>query len=161
TKQEGLNGFTPSNTQGSYHPNDLGQQLLGSVLQPYVEQAVNNQLSKQGMQGAENVAPITPTFSYLWNLRVDVPLQSQGQPPAGKPHPPAQDTPPQPAPSDQPAEKDKNQPDGAGQAKPDTPKPEAAQPKPDQPGTPQPEAAQPKADQPDAPQPEAPQPNTS
>lgn len=157
TNQEGLNGLTPSNTAGSYHPNDLGQQLLGSVLQPYVEQAVNNQLAKQGVTGAENVAPITPTFSYEWNLRVDVPLQAANQPPWNTPQPPAQAPAPTQAPSDQPAEQDKTQPDATGQTeptRPDTAQPEGVQPEAPQPDGSQPDAVQPGGSQPDAMQPD-------
>ncbi|MGH3876695.1 MAG: SGNH/GDSL hydrolase family protein [Actinophytocola sp.] len=108
TQQEALNGLTPSNVQGSYHPNDLGQQLLGSVLQPYVEQAVNSQLAQRGFQGAENVPPVNPTFAYQWNLRVDVPLQMQNQPTPQQPpteQPPANQTPAEQAPvNETPAE---------------------------------------------------------
>ena len=164
TNQEGLNGLTPSNTAGSYHPNDLGQQLLGSVLQPYVEQAVNNQLAKQGVTGAENVAPITPTFSYEWNLRVDVPLQSANQPPWNTSPPPTQDPAPTQAPSDKPAEQDKSQPDGADQAepaKPDMTQPDGAQPDAVQPDAAQSDGAQPDVVQPDGAQPEAVQPDAA
>ncbi|HEV7652708.1 MAG TPA: hypothetical protein VGP26_31520 [Actinophytocola sp.] len=77
--QEGLNGLDLTNVQGSYHPNDLGKRLLGSVLQPYVEQAVNNQLTRFGVQGAQNVPVSDQTFANQWNLRVDVPLQMQNQ----------------------------------------------------------------------------------
>jgi hypothetical protein len=180
TNQEGLNGLTPSNQQGSYHPNDLGQQLLSSVLQPYVEQAVNSQLSKWGVQGAENVPPVTPTFSNQWNLRVDVPLQTQGQqanqPPANQ-TPPAQDKPPAPdnppaqAPSDQPAtqgnDQPKDQPKGNDQPArsdqaPATPaQPDAAQPEAPQPNAPQPNTGQPDASAPNTAQPNTAQPNAS
>ena len=104
SKQEGLNGLDLSNVQGSYHPNDLGQRLLGSVLQPYVEQAVNNQLARYGVQGAENVPPADSSFANQWNLRVDVPLQMQNQQ-----QQPAQPAPAEPAPA---------QPNGAAPADP-------------------------------------------
>ncbi len=112
TNQEGLNGLTPTNLQGSYHPNDLGQQLLGSVLQPYVEQAVNNQLARLGVQGAENVPPATPTFANEWNMRVDIPLQMQSQQqnqiPGTDQVAPTQQDPPQ----QDPAQQNGTQPDG-------------------------------------------------
>ncbi|HKN98499.1 MAG TPA: SGNH/GDSL hydrolase family protein, partial [Pseudonocardiaceae bacterium] len=171
TSQEGLNGLTPGNVQGSYHPNDLGQQLLGATMQPYIQQAVNGQLQRLGVQGAEDVPTVTPTFSSMWNLRVDLPLQmqklqqlqqSQQAPPTDDKSqaPPAQDT--QQQPSDQPSDQaTPAQPEGA------QPKPDAAPegPKPDvapQDG-PQPEGTQPKPDaaQPDAAQPDTAQPDTA
>jgi len=171
TGQEALNGLTPSNPNGSYHPNPLGYQFLASALQPYVEHAVNSQLSKWGVQGAENVPPVTPTFSNQWNLRVDVPLQTQGQPanqppanqaPPAQDNPPAPDNPPAQAPSDQPAAKD--QPKGNDQAtppQPDAPQPNAPQPNASQPDAAQPNTAQPNTGQPDAAQPSAGQPDAS
>jgi hypothetical protein len=190
TSQEGLNGLTLSNPNGSYHPNPLGQQFLASVLQPYVEQAVNSQLSRWGVQGAENVPPVTPTFSNQWNLRVDIPLQTQGQPanqppanqaPPAQDNPPAPDNPPAQAPSDQPAGNDqpKDQPKGNDQAtpaqsgsapatpaqpdaaQPNVPQPNASQPDAAQPNTAQPNTGQPDAAQPSAGQPDAAQPNTA
>jgi len=143
TNREGLNGLTPSNIPGSYHPNDLGQQLLGSVMQPYVEQAVNNQLSRLGIQGAENVPPINPTFSYQWNLRVDVPMQEQARQQALQPP----TDPAQQPPSEQPA------------TQPPAEQPPAEQPPAEQPPAEQPPAEQPPA-QPDTPQQETPQQET-
>lgn len=55
-------------------PNDLGQMYYSSALQPYVEEGINNQLAKQGVQGATDVPPVTPSFANAWNQRVDIPL---------------------------------------------------------------------------------------
>lgn len=158
TNQEGLNGLTPGNLQGSYHPNDLGQRLLSSVLQPYVEQAVNGQLAMRGVQGAENVPPVTPTFSNQWNLRVDIPLQLQGQqqpnqPPADTPQTPADNNPQAPADNNPSAPADKPQTPAA-----DKPQAPAAD-KPQQPAEDKPAPAdQPAKDQPADPGASAPAP---
>jgi hypothetical protein len=104
TNQEGLHGVDASNVNGSYHPNDLGQRLLATVLLPYVVHAVNDQLAKRGVQGVEDVEPMTPTFAYRWNLRVQLPFQL-ATPKAPTPDQPAPD---QPAP-DQPGS-DQSQP---------------------------------------------------
>lgn len=184
TSQEGLNGLTPGNLQGSYHPNDLGQRLLASVLQPYVEQAVNDQLNSQGVQGAQNVPPVTPTFSNQWNLRVDIPLQQQqqgqqaNQPPADTPQKPAdtpqapadtkpqapadnkapaEDKPQQPA-QDAPAPAPSDQPakdQSSGPAQPDTTKQDTTQQDTNQP------ASQPGTPQPSTTQSSTAQPNTA
>jgi hypothetical protein len=146
TSQEGLNGLDPGNTQGSYHPNDLGQRLLGTVLLPYVQQAINDQLAKQGVQGAPDVAPLDPNFPYMWNLRVQLPMQTQPKPPdttAPKPDQPSQDQPAQDQPAqDQPAE------DQPAQDQPAPDQPAQDQPAQDQPGQDQPAQDQPAQDQP-------------
>ncbi len=127
TSQEGLHGLDLTNTQGSYHPNDVGQQLLGTVLLPYVQQAVNDQLAKQGVQGADDIAPINPGFAYQWNLRVQLPLQLQSQPKtpdqtAPKQAGPAQDKPAQDQPAqDKPAQDQPAQDQPAQPADPNTP----------------------------------------
>lgn len=153
TDQEGLNGLTPSNLQGSYHPNDLGQQLLGSVLMPYVEQAVNSQLAQQGVKGAEDVAPITPGFNYQWNLRVQLPLQLQSQPKAPDQTP---STGQQPAQDQQPA-KDQPAQDQPAQDQPSQDQPSQDQPAKDQPAQDQPaDKSTPDGTAPDATQPDGP-----
>ena len=73
TKEEGLNGLTPTNVQGSYHPNDLGQRLLGNALQPQIEKAINNQLERLGVKAPENVPLVTQDSSSPWDLKITMP----------------------------------------------------------------------------------------
>jgi hypothetical protein len=189
TSQEGLHGVDPSNINGSFHPNDLGQRLLGSVLLPYVDKAVNEQLSRQGAQGVDQVTPITPTFDQLWDLRVTEPLadgqkKDQQAPPADGNKPatdqpagdqPAADQPAVDKPGDQPDgnHTDGNQPDGnhtdgsqPDANQPDGNHPDAGTPA-DQPAAPDavtPDAAQgpaPDATAPDAVTPDAPAPDAT
>jgi hypothetical protein len=180
TSQEGLHGVDPSNINGSFHPNDLGQRLLGSVLLPYVDKAVNEQLSRQGAQGVDQVAPITPTFDQLWDLRVQLPLGLAPKAPdqqktdqqntdQSKPDQSKQDQQTdQPAidkPGDQPADKPAADQPSADQPSGDQPSgdqpsgdhPAADQPAADRPAdtSPQGDGSQPDATAPDAPAPDA------
>ncbi|MGH3377522.1 MAG: SGNH/GDSL hydrolase family protein, partial [Actinoallomurus sp.] len=102
SKEEGLNGLTPSNVAGSYHPNDLGQRLLGNALQPQVEKAINDQLEKLGVKGPENVPLITQDARSPWSLKITIPLgmvDKHGKDlssPEDKPTPPGQQDPAKP-----------------------------------------------------------------
>jgi hypothetical protein len=168
TNQEGLNGLTPGNLNGSYHPNDVGQQLLGATMQPYLTQAVNGQLQRLGVQGAEDVPAITPTFSNMWNLRVDLPLQQQKQDQINQQSgdktqaPPAQNDKPEQTPQDQQTDQGAKQPDGTDQATPGQ-QPDGNQSDGQQPDTQKPDAGPPEGPQPDGvqPKPDASQPDTA
>ena len=75
--QPGRHGATPASTRGS-QPADLRQTLIGSDLLPYVDQAVNDELSTKGLQGAQDIPPITPKSR--WKLTVHEPVEVQVQP---------------------------------------------------------------------------------
>jgi hypothetical protein len=70
-------GVTSANARGSQSDN-LKQTLIGSDLLPYVDQAVNDVLSTKGLQGSQDIPPITPKSR--WHLTVHEPVVVQVQP---------------------------------------------------------------------------------
>jgi hypothetical protein len=76
-----LRGATPGQSGGSQPnslPNSLKQTIIGNDLLPYVDQAVNDELTARGLQGSQDIPPFTPTSQ--WKLIVQVPLELQAGP---------------------------------------------------------------------------------